>query len=770
MRHLKFYVILVLGTLLLLGSANMASAQVQPPVAEWVYGMGSALDDTGLQVAVDKNGNVYDGGQFQNIVDFDPGPGQFFLDAGASYGGYVRKVDKNGNLIWAFNPVGDSNSMVSVRKIRLDRWGNVYVAGYFKGNVDFDPGTGEFMLSSNPASNYTAGDGFVLKIDADANFIWAIELDALSSVRGAMVFAKDVAVDSSGNIFIAGMYGFKMDADPGQGTHILVGAQKSNMWDFFIIKLDNNLNFVWAYNNTGPRSNFIDTIAVDSSDNILFTGRNQDAVDMDPGPEQLILLQGYIIKMDTHGNIIWARGGAQAGGRIHPRHNAFVLDDEDNVYFHGNLGHTYDFDPGPGTFNLTSKAKDPFVWKLDRNGNFGWAVVVGGSTNDYACSIALDKSANVYCTGVFTGTADFDPGPGTFKLTSAGSNDIYVLKLDNGGNFNWAVRMGGSEYDYPQDIAVDGLGNPYVTGQFRGTVDFDPGEGIINKTSVGRTDIFLVKLRGVTNEPPVAICQDIEIAADNNCEAYITAADVDAGSYDPDEDEITLEIDKAELFGVGEHTVKLTVEDPDGESDYCYATVTVIDNTAPVPDAAELSTVTGQCSAEITTFPTATDNCSETTITGTTTDPLTYTEQGTYTVTWTFDDGRGNTAFQEQTVIVQDTTAPTITSISANPNTLWPANHKMVAVTVSVESEDNCAASPVSKIISVESNEPVNGNGDGDTSPDWEITGDLTLNLRAERSGKGSGRIYTITVECRDAVGNVSTGTVTVVVPKNKKK
>ena len=94
----------------------------------------------------------------------------------------------------------------------------------------------------------------------------------------------------------------------------------------------------------------------------------------------------------------------------------------------------------------------------------------------------------------------------------------------------------------------------------------------------------------------------------------------------------------------------------------------------------------------------------------------------------------------------------------------------MVAVTVGVDAADNCDAAPVSKIISVESNEPVNGKGDGNTSPDWEITGHLTLNLRAERSGKGNDRIYTITIECSDAVGNTATGTVTVVVPHDKGK
>jgi hypothetical protein len=92
----------------------------------------------------------------------------------------------------------------------------------------------------------------------------------------------------------------------------------------------------------------------------------------------------------------------------------------------------------------------------------------------------------------------------------------------------------------------------------------------------------------------------------------------------------------------------------------------------------------------------------------------------------------------------------------------------MVPISISALVSDSCDPSLVTKIISVTSNEPVNGGGDGDTSPDWQITGNLTLNLRAERAGGGSGRVYTITVESRDASGNVSVRTVTVTVPHNQ--
>jgi len=89
---------------------------------------------------------------------------------------------------------------------------------------------------------------------------------------------------------------------------------------------------------------------------------------------------------------------------------------------------------------------------------------------------------------------------------------------------------------------------------------------------------------------------------------------------------------------------------------------------------------------------------------------------------------------------------------------------------VSVVTEDACGESPVCRIINVTANEPINGVGDGNTEPDWEITGDLAVNLRAERSGKGTGRVYTIYVECVDVCGNSTVATVNVSVSHDQRR
>ncbi len=111
---------------------------------------------------------------------------------------------------------------------------------------------------------------------------------------------------------------------------------------------------------------------------------------------------------------------------------------------------------------------------------------------------------------------------------------------------------------------------------------------------------------------------------------------------------------------------------------------------------------------------------------------------------------------------------PTITGAAADPSVLWPPNHRMVNVTVSYDVTDNCPLPPGSCTLSVTSNEPINGTGDGNTSPDWIVLDDHHVLLRAERAGNGNGRIYTITITCIDSGGNSSSESVTVTVPHDR--
>lgn len=362
----------------------------------------------------------------------------------------------------------------------------------------------------------------------------------------------------------------------------------------------------------------------------------------------------------------------------------------------------------------------------------------------------------------FLGTVPFSPN--RVRVTSLIDGNTISVDVNDDGVVdlsNMLSKQQSWEFNAPEKTYISST-QPCLMMSFNNASAYDP------ETTDGHLHYPLLQDFYVLNRAPVAICKDIEVFVDSACQAFIAPEDIDSGSYDPDDDPLLISIDNAGPFSPGEYAVQLTVEDGRGESDSCLSVVTVIDALPPVPDMEVLPEVAGQCSAQITSIPTAVDNCAGL-VEGTTGDPLLYTEQGTYVVTWTYNDGNGNTASQTQTVTVDDTTAPVIQSLSASPNELWPPNHKMVPVTVNIEVSDNCGNSVTSRITDVSGNEPVNGLGDGDTSPDWEITGDLTLNLRAERSGTGNGRVYLITVECSDEYGNSTTGTVTVTVPKSKK-
>ena len=131
--------------------------------------------------------------------------------------------------------------------------------------------------------------------------------------------------------------------------------------------------------------------------------------------------------------------------------------------------------------------------------SLGWMKQVGGIGGDRGRDMVLDGAGNVYTTGVYANTVDFDPGPGIFNLTSTGGSQIFVSKLDTDGNFVWAKSMGGSGADSGQGLAVDAAGNVYITGGFTGTADFDPGPTTFTLTAATTTeyDIFIVKLNSL---------------------------------------------------------------------------------------------------------------------------------------------------------------------------------------------------------------------------------------------------------------------------------
>ncbi|MCD6065547.1 MAG: hypothetical protein K0S33_373 [Bacteroidetes bacterium] len=173
-----------------------------------------------------------------------------------------------------------------------------------------------------------------------------------------------------------------------------------------------------------------------------------------------------------------------------------ALDQNGNVYMTGNFQSLIYFNTGPSADTLTSAGDyDGFIAKTDATGNLSWVKQIGGSGRDMAKAVTADSSGNVYITGIFEGTVDFDPGPGVYPLTSFGGKDIFICKLDGAGNFLWVKQIGGTGDEWGWDIETDELNNIYITGFFGISVDFDPGPGVFNLSSLlASRDVFVEKL------------------------------------------------------------------------------------------------------------------------------------------------------------------------------------------------------------------------------------------------------------------------------------
>lgn len=201
----------------------------------------------------------------------------------------------------------------------------------------------------------------------------------------------------------------------------------------------------------------------------------------------ILFLTGHTSAQTT--TLDWAISG---GGSSNDRANAVKVDNGGNIFTAGQFGSTVDFDPGVGTYNLSSNGNtDAFVAKYTENANLVWAISFGGQGLDFARKMDIDDSSNIYISGIFTDSVDFDPGVGTHILHSNGSQDAFVVKLDSSGDFQWAKSFGGNGFDYSIGIKYHPAGLVFLTGTYTDSVDFDPDTTVLKKYGSASENLFL---------------------------------------------------------------------------------------------------------------------------------------------------------------------------------------------------------------------------------------------------------------------------------------
>jgi len=241
---------------------------------------------------------------------------------------------------------------------------------------------------------------------------------------------------------------------------------------------------LWANSWGGAGWDNASSSIVDDQGYLFCTGTFLGPADLDPSPN-IQIFEGqsfddvFIQKYDNDGNLLWVKVITSEFSILC---NVILVDDNSNVYITGEFTGTVDFNPGIGTFNVGSNGEeDIFLLKLDSNGNFLWVNTYGGIADDFQGGISIYNN-EIIISGGFTGTADLDPGLEVLQVTSVGEADVFIQKVDDQGDLIWNKVITSSSNLTCKYNASSSNGVNYITGQFIGTTDFDPGTDIFNET------------------------------------------------------------------------------------------------------------------------------------------------------------------------------------------------------------------------------------------------------------------------------------------------
>lgn len=444
---------------------------------QWVNTIGSTGGDVGYAVKVDPFGNQIVVSHFTGTVDFDPGPGVSSLTStGSGLDISVAKYGPAGNLIWAKKMGG--NGPDHPHGVTVDTSGNIYTTGYFNSACDFDPGAGTYSI--NNYTNY--GDVFISKLDKNGNFVWAKSIGNPATND----FCFSISTDDAKNVYITGSYSGTWDFDPGVGTHSLTAVGDI---DIYVLKLDANGNFAWVKTIGAAFTDDAGGVAADAQGNTYVTGYTSTSN---------FAHYAFVRKYNTSGSLLWNQqitGGPSYGGRI-------SVDKMGNSYSTGNFDATSNFDANGAGYNLTGTYRNLYTLKLDINGNFVWAKLIGGSSANSVIptSINLNQNNNFCVAGYYTLPMDMDPGPGVHMVPAYGSTEGFILVMDRDANYIGSNSVGGPNFTRIYGADIDNSGKIYATGMFRDTLKFDPASGFANIPSAGVDDIFLCGFayKGVT--------------------------------------------------------------------------------------------------------------------------------------------------------------------------------------------------------------------------------------------------------------------------------
>ncbi len=402
---------------------------------------GSQIETDIAGVAVDSSDNIYITGTSKGINVFGSS-----VTSGNTDNIFVVKLNSSGVVQWVYTAGRQGRDRG--RKIALDSSGNVYVVGYYQQTVDFGGGD----VTSNQSF-----DAFLLKLNSSGTFQW------VKSYGGSFGndLGRDVAIDSSDNIYMLGAFRTTVDFGGGDVT-------SNGNADVFLVKFNSSGVFQWVYTAGGTGDDGVRALALDSGDNPYITGNFASTVNFGGGNTTAANSNDlFILKLNSSGayqNIYTSNIDTTTKAK------GLFIDSSGNIYATGTFQNTVNFGGG----NITTSGKDIYLLKLNSSFAFQWvkrfAVDNGEAGPAIGTAVTVDEDGNVYSVGEIGGT--FDLGGGTQALGS--NEEAYIVKHDSSGTFQWSKTFGGvGGYDNrAQDIVIDSNDFLITVGGITGNTNF----------------------------------------------------------------------------------------------------------------------------------------------------------------------------------------------------------------------------------------------------------------------------------------------------------
>lgn len=484
----KFFLII----LLLL---SITGLKAQHSKFDWGFSIyeGQGLLQQTNDFVLDEDGSIIATGYYTGSgLDFDPDNTNKFIVGHGEKDIFVAKYNQDGKLVWAFG-IGASEDDEG-KSICIDKEGNVYITGYFQGNIDTDPGEGIRSLFGDFKTKQT----FVAKYKGtDGSLIWSGMVKSITDNMGI-----DISADDSDNITISGNWisnnqGNQIDLDLNSKGYYKQGR---GLISSFISKYSGSTGEIkWGGVMTGFNAESEITAHItDSKGSIYTAGRFSQTIDFDinetVNEQRTNYISTFLAKYSPTGALEWVNtfqnNSADKTNTIHD----LCIDNSDNITFTGSLEGPINIDPSSSTNTIFPKSScNILLAKYDSFGKYRWSLIIGEGTIARGLNLAISSSGTIYLAGVFQNRLDPDPVTSNTNTLDGLGTDIVMAKYSQDGKFIWAENIGGNLNDTVSALAINGKGKIFLGGALNGSGNFDPDQQKQAFFSGNNGDIFIAK-------------------------------------------------------------------------------------------------------------------------------------------------------------------------------------------------------------------------------------------------------------------------------------